>query len=148
MEPDTPVLRNDASTHTCPYFYMDPSNVQSLAQAVTSVLHTGIAKAVLATDGRVHIGRTEMTTEYVQGEVPPIDDFRDLSLPLAGDAGIQELVKTGKLRRHYVVLQPMTIPADLYGANSVTFIVPQGVERPKGNLGHSAVHGMNQRLTE
>jgi len=49
------------------------------------------------------------------------------------------------LGRHYVVLQPMSFPADLYGANSVTFIVPKGVERPKGNPGHSAVHDMNQR---
>ena len=40
----------------------------------------------------------------------------------------------------YVVLKDMTIPAGLYGAHSVTFFVPQGVPRPKGNPGHSTIY--------
>ena len=42
----------------------------------------------------------------------------------------------------YVVLREMTIPAGLYGAHSVTFFVPQGVPRPKGNPGHSTIYEM------
>jgi hypothetical protein len=49
------------------------------------------------------------------------------------------------LARAYVVLKPMFIPADLYGANAVTFIVPRGVERPQGNPGHCQVLDMNSR---
>ena len=33
----------------------------------------------------------------------------------------------------------ITIPAGLYGAHSVTFIVPKGVPSPLGNPGHSTV---------
>lgn len=43
----------------------------------------------------------------------------------------------------YVVLKPITFPAGLYGAHSVTFIVQRGVPRPRGNPGHSAVYDMN-----
>lgn len=42
----------------------------------------------------------------------------------------------------YVVLKEMTIPAGLYGAHSVTFFVPPGVPRPKGNPGHSTIYDM------
>jgi hypothetical protein len=38
----------------------------------------------------------------------------------------------------------MIFPADLYGAHSVTVIVPRGVPRPTGNPGHSRILDMNQ----
>ncbi len=40
---------------------------------------------------------------------------------------------------YYVVMREMTYPEGLYGAHSVTFIVPRGVPRPYGNPGHSRV---------
>lgn len=43
----------------------------------------------------------------------------------------------------YVVIQPMQIPAGLYGAHSATFIVPRGVQRPSGELGHSRILDFN-----
>ncbi len=36
---------------------------------------------------------------YVQGQVQPVEAFRDASLPLAGDLGIEQLLNEGKLRR-------------------------------------------------
>jgi hypothetical protein len=44
----------------------------------------------------------------------------------------------------YVVLKPFTFPAGLYGGNSATFFVPQGVPVPQGNPGHSAVYDFNK----
>ncbi len=45
------------------------------------------------------------------------------------------------LWRHnaYVVLGEMQVPAGLFGAHAATFIVPRGVPRPTGALGHSKV---------
>jgi hypothetical protein len=41
--------------------------------------------------------------------------------------------------RTYVVQREMTYPDGLYGAHSVTFIVPRGVPLPYGDPGHSRV---------
>ena len=43
----------------------------------------------------------------------------------------------------YVILKPMTIPAGLYGANSVEFLLPKGVQKPSGNLGHSTIYDLS-----
>lgn len=45
--------------------------------------------------------------------------------------------------RMYVVLAPLTLPIDMFGAHSATFIVPRGVERPRGDPSHSAVIDLN-----
>ena len=42
-------------------------------------------------------------------------------------------------RGTYVVLGAMEIPGGLYGAHSVTFLVPDGVPMPSGNPGHSTL---------
>jgi hypothetical protein len=60
--------------------------------------------------------------------------------PIAGDDGKRKPV------RHfdgYVVLKPFVFPAGLYGGNSTSFIIAQGVPMPSGNPGHSAVYDMN-----
>jgi len=43
----------------------------------------------------------------------------------------------------YVVVRPMRVPAGLHGAHSATFIVPRGVQRPTGDLGHSRILDWN-----
>ncbi|WNG41602.1 hypothetical protein F0U61_53930 [Archangium violaceum] len=50
---------------------------------------------------------------------------------------------SGTLDRAYVVLKPMTFPSRLYGSRSVVFFIPKGVERPRGNPGHSSVYDFN-----
>lgn len=40
----------------------------------------------------------------------------------------------------YTATKAMTMPANLYGANSVTIFVPRGVPLPKGDLGHSTIY--------
>lgn len=41
--------------------------------------------------------------------------------------------------RTYVVVAKMTFPPEMYGGNSVNFIIPHYVQRPFGNPGHSRV---------
>ena len=43
-------------------------------------------------------------------------------------------------RDTYVVLGPMEVPGGLYGAHSVSFLVPDGVPMPSGNAGHSTIY--------
>ena len=43
----------------------------------------------------------------------------------------------------YVILKPMAIPAGLYGAHSVEFLLPKGVQKPSGNLGHSTIYDLS-----
>ncbi len=45
--------------------------------------------------------------------------------------------------RAYVVLKPMTLPPRLRGALSAVFFVPKGVERPRGDPGHSSIYDFN-----
>lgn len=51
----------------------------------------------------------------------------------------------GRMRSHnaYVVLKAFRLPPGLYGAHSATFIVPKGVARPTGELGHSTLYDYN-----
>ena len=60
--------------------------------------------------------------------------------PIAGDDGKR---KPMRYFDGYVVLKPFTFPAGLYGGNSTSFIIAQGVPMPSGNPGHSAVYDMN-----
>ncbi len=66
-------------------------------------------------------------------DVPPVSGASE-----RGSSGGERIVHNG-----YVVLKAMRIPAGLYGAHSATFIVPRGVPRPTGNLGHSQILDYN-----
>lgn len=61
--------------------------------------------------------------------------------PVAGKDPVQ--LRRPQWRDPYVVLKPMSYPAGLYGAHSVTFVIPKGVPAPKGNPGHSEVYDFN-----
>lgn len=62
---------------------------------------------------------------------------------LPGWAGLDQLIREGKLESigsdQFRVLAPIRLPVGLHGAHAVTFIVPPGVARPKGDLGHSKI---------
>lgn len=47
------------------------------------------------------------------------------------------------LLKAYVVLGEFTYPAGLWGADSVNFLIPKGIAKPKGNSGHSNVYDFN-----
>ena len=177
LDPAIPLLLSSYEGRgTCSHFYATSDDQRPMSEAVSALLNRGIDRMVLANDGRVAMGRTEMTPYYDSFNARSFEDFQDKSLPLAGDKGIEQLLRSGHLRRAktrdyelwrsatqagqtarapmrmgdaeelfraYVVQKPMVIPADLYGAHSVTLIVPRGVERPTGHPGHSTILDMN-----
>lgn len=61
--------------------------------------------------------------------------------PVAGQT--RPLVERPKLFNAYVVLQPFTYPAGLFGGNLAVFFIPRGVPRPRGNPGHSTIYDFN-----
>lgn len=61
--------------------------------------------------------------------------------PVAGQG--RPLPRAPSFHSGYVVLKTFTFPAGLYGGNSATFFVPQGVPSPQGNAGHSTVYDHN-----
>lgn len=63
--------------------------------------------------------------------------------PVAGGTFDQGRDESASLHNAYVVLKPMRIPAGLHGAHAATFIVPKGVSRPTGSLGHSVIYDHN-----
>ena len=65
--------------------------------------------------------------------------------PVANNSFDQSINFRGEL---YVVQKQFTYPSGLYGANSVTFMIPVGVPEPSGDPGHSLVYHMeSQRCT-
>jgi hypothetical protein len=66
---------------------------------------------------------------------------RDLP-PIAGE-GRPKPQRPGTYNA-YVVLKPFTYPAGLYGGNSATFFIPNGIPKPNGNAGHSSVYDFNR----
>ncbi len=45
--------------------------------------------------------------------------------------------------KSYIIVRPFDVPPALSGGNLVTFILPEGVPFPRGDLGHSAVFDMS-----
>jgi hypothetical protein len=68
---------------------------------------------------------------------------------LPQQAGLSQLLRAGVLKRQgdsYLVLRPMPrLPAGLYGAHSVQFVLGPGVPMPPGNPGHSSIRDENRR---
>lgn len=166
----------------CGYFYVSPDSLAGLNPLARRVFGRSVDMVYPATDGRVVIG-TAIPVYATSSSGPSPESFRDKSAPLAGDAGLEEAVLKGLLRKAtaadgeawvdavvqnspqrdipyvagqgiprpskppmynaYVVLAPFTYPAGLFGAHSATFLIPQGVPRPQGNPGHSAIYDFN-----
>ncbi|MFO1466333.1 MAG: DUF2339 domain-containing protein [Steroidobacteraceae bacterium] len=100
LDANTPLLVSPyVQRGACPYFHVSNAAMDGVTQAIATVLPHEVNRAILANDGRVYIGRTELTPYYVQGDVRQIEDFRMPGSPLAGQRGIEELLREGKLRR-------------------------------------------------
>ncbi|WP_037588110.1 hypothetical protein, partial [Stenoxybacter acetivorans] len=111
------------------------------------------------------IGQGSPTSTQVPANA--LQQYHRSDLPRAGQQGLNDYLRQGKLRLMnqsdsqkwqaltgntinsgpgrmvYVITGDITIPAGLYGANSVTFILGNGVPFPKGDLGHSALLDFN-----
>ena len=67
---------------------------------------------------------------------------KDALPPVAGGDKRKALMPQ-HVHNGYVILKPFRIPAGLYGGNSATFFLADGVPYPVGNLGHSTLYDFN-----
>jgi len=64
-------------------------------------------------------------------------------LPPVANGSSTEAFKPKSIHNGYVILRDVTIPAGLYGGNSATLFLNEGVPYPKGQLGHSTLYDFN-----
>jgi len=99
LDSSTPVLNSsDENRGTCGSFYISGSDVKAADNQVRRIFGRAAAAYHLASNGRLEIGRplNGNFTEQV-GQVT-VESFRDADAPLAGEAGLEQLVREGKLR--------------------------------------------------
>jgi hypothetical protein len=98
--PATPLLQTYyTSPSACPHFYVTQDETQRLAQASAQVLGRAPERAIIAeADGRIVFGRMTSTIVMQQGLIRFPAEFRDESVPLSGNAGLDGLIARRVLR--------------------------------------------------
>ncbi|MDY0361884.1 MAG: lysozyme inhibitor LprI family protein [Desulforegulaceae bacterium] len=187
---DVPVLISSYDNRgPCGYLYVSEKNLKKINPLSQKIFGKNVDMVFLASNGRLVFGKkiTESDNLFTSKDNPP-ESFFDKSLPLAGEAGLKDLVKKGFMRKAesndierwaklkadqhsdelppvssgetwksykpqyvhnaYVILRQITIPAGLYGGNSVTFFLEKGVPYPEGKLGHSTLYDFNSLSCE
>ena len=129
-DPPTPEMTLITAKDSPPESYFDKSAPLAGPAGIEDALRKGLLRKATQADAEDWINAIEQACPK---DIPPIASQgspmpRKSSFPPA-DA--------------YVVLQDFTYPAGLYGAHSVSFIIPKGVPIPKGNPGHSRVYDFN-----
>ncbi|MEL1264818.1 hypothetical protein [Pseudoxanthomonas putridarboris] len=96
---DVPVL---VSTHddrgACGYFYVAEKRLAQLNPIATRLFDRPVDMVYLAREGSVTIGDAVSAESLVTSPRIAPDSFRDLSAPLAGEAGLRDAVAKGLLR--------------------------------------------------
>ena len=106
---------------------------------------------------------SKFTKLYTSNDTVP-ESFSTSHFPNSGQTGINYLMQNGMIRKAtiddmrepskfyndtihihntYVILKKITIPAGLYGGNSVDFILEKGVPLPNGKLGHARLYDLS-----
>lgn len=99
LSADTPVLN---STHDdnggCGYSYLTSDNIEKMDAHVRKIFGRQAEFYHLASNGKLLLGAGSMPAYLVQDAPGSAEDFRDTSAPLAGEAGLQDLLSKGVLR--------------------------------------------------
>ena len=99
LGPEVPVLNSSYDNRgTCGYFYMSRSDASQADSQVRRIFARSATSYYIASNGRLEMGRPLNGASTMQSYQITVDSFRDAESPLAGVAGIEELVRTGKLR--------------------------------------------------
>jgi len=128
-EPLVAGTRMLTSAATPPSSYSDPQAPLAGKAGLTAAVTKGLIRP--ATEADAIRWAEEKAAAQPKRDVPPIAG-KGLPSPTPP-----------RLRNAYMVLQPFTYPAGLYGANSATFLIERGVPEPEGKPGHSAVYNFN-----
>lgn len=94
---EVPVLNASYDNRSsCGYFYLDRNDVAKSDAMVRKLFGRSAQTYFVASDGQVTFGN--QAASYIQGPGPSVDSFRDRNAPLAGQPGIEQLLREGKLR--------------------------------------------------
>jgi uncharacterized membrane protein len=94
---EVPVLNASYDNRSsCGYFYLDRNDVAKSDAMVRKLFGRSAQTYFVASDGQVTFGN--QAASYLQGAGPSVDSFRDKNAPLAGQPGIEQLLREGKLR--------------------------------------------------
>jgi uncharacterized membrane protein len=94
---EVPVLNASYDNRSgCGYFYLDRNDVAKGDALMRKLFGRSAQTYFLASGGQVTFGN--QAASYRQGPGPSVESFRDKSAPLAGQAGIEQLLREGKLR--------------------------------------------------
>jgi uncharacterized membrane protein len=125
----------------CGYFYVSPDNLVGLNPLARRVFGRPVDAVYPATDGRVVIGAampTNSRSSAASGFSP--ESFRDKSAPLAGEAGLEEAVLKGLLRRATAADAEAWVDAVIQNTpqRDIPYVAGQGVPRPPKPGMHNA----------
>jgi hypothetical protein len=168
----TLVMKGADAQRDCGSFFVTDRNSSEVRGIVRKVFGREPKPQVVATNGDVSIGRSPTPIQEPRAPLAENDSassgasYAAPGPSLAGDRGIQQLLRQGKLKaatladykryvrdqpqlsgapdgrflwRTYLVTAPITFPADLHGAHRAVFILLPGVPHPEGDPGHSEV---------
>lgn len=94
---EVPVLNASYDNRSsCGYFYLDRNDVAKSDAMVRKLFGRSAQTYFVASDGQVTFG--SQAASYLQSAGPSVDSFRDKNAPLAGQPGIEQLLREGKLR--------------------------------------------------
>lgn len=148
-----------------------PKAQQKIKEKLEKIFNKKIEKNYIQQEKTLFIGDEIFNEKDIVSTGTKVDDFIDESIRGAGKVGLQELVNNGSLKKvdrqfmqdwkeknadrlsedeyryfgfqgGYIIQKEIIIPNDLYGSDSVTFLLKKGVPKPTGKLGHSKLFKM------
>ncbi|WP_334223725.1 lysozyme inhibitor LprI family protein [Thiosocius teredinicola] len=182
---DIPILISSYDNRgPCGYTYITEKNLRKINPLSRRVFGRDVTLVHYASKGSLVFGNEiNQNDNLLTSKDTPPEMFFDKTVPLAGQAGLEDFARKGLIRKHtnqdserwakmkadmykgelppvasgsssstfkpryvhngYVILKKITIPAGLYGGNSATFFLNEGVPYPEGKLGHSTLYDFN-----
>lgn len=83
----------------CGYAYLAGHNPDAMDRLVRQIFGRQAESYQVASNGQIQIGTAGTPASMAQGASGDFENFRDRDAPLAGEAGLSELVRQGALRR-------------------------------------------------
>lgn len=165
-----PILNSTIENQgVCGGFLVSSEELNTLNSVSQRAFGHSVDAVFSANNGNILIGKELLNrSDYVIPDIRPKDAYVDADAPLAGTQGILKSINDGLIRRAsdydrkilfaafndqnlqlrgdlFVVQKEFTYPSGLYGAHSVSFMIPDGVPEPLGDPGHSLVYHMDSK---
>lgn len=165
-----PILNSTIENQgVCGGFLVSSEELNTLNSVSQRAFGRSVDAVFTANKGNILIGKELLNrNDYVIPDIRPKEAYVDSDAPLAGTQGILKSINDGLIRRAsdydrntlsaafndqnlqlrgdlFVVQKGFTYPSGLYGANSVSFMIPVGVPEPLGDPGHSLVYHMDSK---